>query len=60
MSEITLPTYPAVEAALKEQGLAAMPAELHGLLSGMICGGLAVDDEAGLVLYVIMPMKASH
>ncbi|PSV94606.1 YecA/YgfB family protein [Photobacterium iliopiscarium] len=46
MSEITLPTYQAVEAELKEQGLAAMPAELHGLLSGMICGGLAVDDES--------------
>ena len=46
MSEITLPTYQAVEADLKEQGLAAVPAELHGLLSGMICGGLAVDDDS--------------
>lgn len=46
MSEITLPTYQAVESALKEQGLAAAPAELHGLLSGMICGGLANDDES--------------
>ncbi|WP_318476403.1 YecA/YgfB family protein [Photobacterium leiognathi] len=46
MSEITLPTYQAVESALKEQGLASAPAELHGLLSGMICGGLSVDDDS--------------
>lgn len=46
MSEVKLPAYDAVDTALKDHGLAASPSELHGLLSGMICGGLAVDDES--------------
>ncbi|MGF1760155.1 UPF0149 family protein [Photobacterium sagamiensis] len=46
MSEVKVPAYDAVDAALKDHGLAASPSELHGLLSGMICGGLAVDDES--------------
>lgn len=46
MSEVKLPAYDTVDAALKEQGLAVTPSELHGLLSGMICGGMAVDDES--------------
>ncbi|WP_299020542.1 UPF0149 family protein [uncultured Photobacterium sp.] len=45
MSEVKLPAYDAVDAALKEHGLAVSPSELHGLLSGMVCGGLAVDGE---------------
>ncbi|PSW18597.1 YecA family protein [Photobacterium sanctipauli] len=48
MSEVKLPAYETIEPMLKEQGLAATPSELHGLLSGMICGGLAVDGEQWL------------
>ena len=46
MSEVKLPAYDTVDAALREQGLAVTPSELHGLLSGMICGGMAVGDES--------------
>ncbi|MGF1715061.1 UPF0149 family protein [Photobacterium chitinilyticum] len=46
MSDVKLPAYDVVEAALKDHGLAVTPSELHGLLSGMICGGMAVDDES--------------
>ncbi|KLV06799.1 exported protein precursor [Photobacterium aquae] len=45
MSELSLPAYETLEPLLKEQGLAVNPAELHGLLSGMICAGLATDGE---------------
>lgn len=45
MSEVKLPAYDAVDAALKEHGLAVSPSELHGLLNGMVCGGLAVDGD---------------
>ncbi|MGF1687733.1 UPF0149 family protein [Photobacterium japonica] len=48
MSEVKLPAYEILEPRLKEQGLAVTPSELHGLLSGMICGGLAVDGEQWL------------
>ncbi|MGR5149124.1 UPF0149 family protein [Photobacterium alginatilyticum] len=46
MSDVKLPAYNVVEAALKDHGLAVTPSELHGLLSGMVCGGMAVDDES--------------
>ncbi|UXI01727.1 UPF0149 family protein [Photobacterium sp. TY1-4] len=46
MSKVTLPAYTAVEAALKDHGLAVTPSELHGLLSGMICGGMSVEDNS--------------
>ncbi|KDM92645.1 YecA family protein [Photobacterium galatheae] len=45
MSEVKLPAYEAVETALKIQSLAVTPAELHGLLTGMLCGGLPADGE---------------
>ncbi|UJF19044.1 YecA family protein [Vibrio sp. SS-MA-C1-2] len=45
MSKTTLPEYIAVESALKTDGLAVMPAELHGLLTGMISGGLPLDNS---------------
>ncbi|MGR2766350.1 UPF0149 family protein [Photobacterium ganghwense] len=48
MSEVKLPTYESLEPMLKEHGLTATPAELHGLLSGMICGGLELDGEQWL------------
>ncbi|MEI8594783.1 UPF0149 family protein [Photobacterium sp. Hal280] len=45
MSEVKLPAYEAVEAALKSQSLAVTPSELHGLLTGMLCGGLPAVGE---------------
>ncbi len=45
MSEITLPEYPTIAAELKSASLAVSPAELHGLLVGMLSGGLAINDQ---------------
>ena len=45
MSEIKIPEFLTVESALKESGLAVTPSELHGLLTGMISGGLSLDDQ---------------
>ncbi|MGR5065815.1 UPF0149 family protein [Photobacterium sp. DNB22_13_2] len=48
MSDPKLPAYETLEPMLKEQGLAVTPSELHGLICGMICGGMAVDGEQWL------------
>ncbi|MHA2774000.1 YecA/YgfB family protein [Vibrio harveyi] len=45
MSEITLPEYQSIAAELKSASLAVTPAELHGLLVGMLSGGLAINDQ---------------
>ncbi|MGR5237245.1 YecA/YgfB family protein [Vibrio alfacsensis] len=45
MSEITLPEYQSIAVELKSANLAVTPAELHGLLVGMLSGGLAVHDQ---------------
>ncbi|HGY9596985.1 TPA: YecA family protein [Vibrio campbellii] len=45
MSEITLPEYQSIAAELKSTSLAVTPAELHGLLVGMLSGGLAINDQ---------------
>ncbi len=45
MSEITLPEYQSIAAELKSASLAVSPAELHGLLAGMLSGGLAINDQ---------------
>lgn len=45
MSEITLPDYQSIAAELKSASLAVTPAELHGLLVGMLSGGLAINDQ---------------
>ncbi|MCA0934970.1 YecA family protein [Vibrio alginolyticus] len=45
MSEITLPEYQSIAAELKSASLAVSPAELHGLLVGMLSGGLTIDDQ---------------
>ncbi|BET61492.1 hypothetical protein B7R74_06205 [Yersinia pseudotuberculosis] len=37
--ENTLPTYPSLALALSQQAVALTPAEMHGLISGMLCGG---------------------
>ncbi|MCG7499051.1 YecA family protein [Vibrio sp. Of7-15] len=46
MSEINLPEYIAVESTLQSASLSVSPAELHGLLVGMLSGGLAFTDES--------------
>ncbi|MHA2876634.1 YecA/YgfB family protein [Vibrio campbellii] len=46
MSEITLPEYQSIAVELKSASLAVTPAELHGLLVGMLSGGLAINDQA--------------
>ena len=45
MSVIKMPTFLTVESALKDSGLAVTPSELHGLLVGMISGGLPLDNK---------------
>ncbi len=45
MSEITLPEYQSIAAELQSASLAVTPAELHGLLVGMLSGGLAINDQ---------------
>jgi uncharacterized protein YgfB (UPF0149 family) len=45
-SEIQLPEYTSLSHDLKAAMLAVTPAELHGLLLGMLCGGLNVDDKS--------------
>ncbi|WP_261857772.1 UPF0149 family protein [Photobacterium sanguinicancri] len=46
MSEAKLPAYNVLDSELKNHSLAVSPSELHGLLMGMICGGLTVSDES--------------
>lgn len=46
MSEITLPEYESVATTLLSASLSVTPAELHGLLTGMLSGGLALDDNS--------------
>lgn len=46
MSKITLPEYVASASVLQSESLAVSPAELHGLLTGMLSGGLALDDSS--------------
>ncbi|MEO0889009.1 MAG: YecA family protein [Pseudomonadota bacterium] len=42
---MTLPEYQSIAAELKSASLAVTPAELHGLLVGMLSGGLAINDQ---------------
>ncbi len=46
MSEKTLPDYAAVASDLQSSGLSVTPAELQGLLTGMLSGGLSVSDKS--------------
>ncbi|WP_145931396.1 YecA family protein [Yersinia bercovieri] len=46
--ENTLPTYQSVALALSQQAVALTPAEMHGLISGILCGGS--KDEGWRVL----------
>ncbi|RXJ72316.1 YecA family protein [Veronia nyctiphanis] len=45
MTDTTLPQYEAIKTTLSTSSLAVTPAEMHGLLAGMMCGGL--DSEQG-------------
>lgn len=46
MSETTLPNYITIATELQQAGLAVSPAELHGLLVGMVSGGLGLNDDS--------------
>ncbi|WP_260260888.1 YecA family protein [Vibrio intestinalis] len=46
MSDKTLPDYLMFASELQSAGLAVNPAELHGLLAGMLSGGLSLDDKS--------------
>ncbi|MGF1697743.1 YecA family protein [Vibrio kyushuensis] len=46
MSELTLPKYLSSATELQSAALAVNPSELHGLLTGMLSGGLALNDKS--------------
>ncbi|MDA0149690.1 YecA/YgfB family protein [Vibrio sp. LaRot3] len=46
MSDKTLPDYLMFASELQSAGLAVNPAELHGLLAGMLSGGLSLNDKS--------------
>ncbi|GAA5647974.1 MULTISPECIES: YecA/YgfB family protein [Vibrio] len=46
MSKTTLPDYLGAATELQSAGLAVNPAELHGLLTGMLSGGLSLNDDS--------------
>ena len=46
MSDITLPDYLTFATELQSSGLAVNPAEIHGLLTGMLSGGLSLTDKS--------------
>ncbi|WP_070970353.1 YecA family protein [Vibrio sonorensis] len=46
MSETSLPDYLVLATELRDAGIAVNPAELHGLLAGMLSGGLNLNDQS--------------
>lgn len=46
MSNKQLPDYLTLASELQSSGIAVNPAELHGLLSGMLSGGLSLTDKS--------------
>ena len=42
--EITVPEYSVFTQALQQQGVGLTPAEMHGLISGILCGGNQNDN----------------
>jgi yecA family protein len=46
MTDSQLPNYSAFSETLKSASLAVTPAELHGLLTGLLSGGLNVSDHS--------------
>ncbi len=45
----TMPSYDAVGQLLSQQGVGLTPAEMHGLISGMLCGGSADSSWQALL-----------
>nr|WP_086940279.1 UPF0149 family protein [Thaumasiovibrio occultus] len=48
MSEVQLPQYLALASSLQQHNFPISPAELQGLLTGLICGGHPFDDKSYL------------
>ncbi len=46
MSDTSFPSYPQLASELQSASLAINPAELHGLLAGMLAGGLNLNDQS--------------
>ncbi len=46
MSELTLPDYQQATSTLESSSLSVTPAEMHGLLVGMLAGGITLDDNS--------------
>ncbi|WED27071.1 YecA family protein [Vibrio sp. DW001] len=46
MSKTTLPDYVTIASGLQASSLSVTPAELHGLLVGMLSGGLSISDKS--------------
>lgn len=46
MSKTTLPDYVTIASELQSSNLSVTPAELHGLLVGMLSGGLSISDKS--------------
>lgn len=46
MSKTTLPDYVTIASTLQSSSLSVTPAELHGLLAGMLSGGLSITDKS--------------
>lgn len=45
MSQLSLPNYASVMSELNTAGIAVTPAEMHGLLVGMLSGGLSLEGD---------------
>ncbi|QSA19179.1 UPF0149 family protein, partial [Vibrio furnissii] len=46
MSDNTFPNYANLASELQSASLGVTPAELHGLLTGMLAGGLSLNDKS--------------
>lgn len=46
MSDTTFPSYNQLASELQAASLAINPAELHGLIAGMLAGGLTLNDQS--------------
>lgn len=58
MSKNRLPAYPALANELRSASLGINPAELQGLLTGMLSGGLSLNDKSWQALVSITPTMA--
>lgn len=52
MTQTTLPEYSKITSSFQSDNLAVTPAEIQGFLSGMLCGGLNIEQDSwALLLY---------